>query len=283
MIVPNILLLNLIWRGEKFMANVPVVPCSREDFEKRAASFEKLSRWVTSKSINDIPCCYLSRRSTMGNVLDAGGGTGYLAQYLMNRLSISSLTIVDASKNMLDLAEIRIPNAKLINSSIETFCFNNAMLFDTILARQIFHYVDDVDMIIKLLRKCLDEKGLMYVGQFVVCNEESNVWHKNLIQNISKNRKRSFTVDEFKQKFESNGFRILESYSEDYEENLRDFYSRKTNDDVEYDFLMKSATESLSKKIKDSMKIRCQNENMFFTVQFCHLLLEKSGECNEKC
>lgn len=259
------------------MPNVSLVPCSQEDFEKRADSFEKLSRWVTSDSINNIPFYYLSRRTTMGNVLDAGGGTGYLAHYLMNRLPLSSLTIVDASQKMLDLAKTRIPSAKLVNTSIETFCSNSTVLFDTILARQIFHYVDDVDMIIRLLRERLDEDGLMYVGQFVVCNQESNIWHKNLIEKISKNRKRSFTIDEYKQKFEANGFRILESYSEDYEENIRDFFSRKTNNDLEYDLLLKSATDSLNGKIKDSMKIRFQNSNIFFTVQFCHLLLMKDS------
>lgn len=133
-----------------FYASQPV--SASEDFQKRACSYELQSRWVTSTSINTIPYNYLSRRSSMGDALDAGGGTGYLSSFLLKKIPASSLTIVDASKNMLEIARERIPSANLVNMSIESFCSENDLTFDTIIARQIFHYVDDVDITLELLR-----------------------------------------------------------------------------------------------------------------------------------
>lgn len=245
------------------------------DFQQRACTFENYSRWVTSESINDTPYHFLSQRSTMGDILDAGGGTGYLSSFLLERISATSLTIVDASENMLMIAKKRIPNANIFNTSIESFCLENDKKFDTIIARQIFHYVDDVDVVLKLLREKLNTNGLFYVGQFVVSDDNSNAWHENLIQQISKSRKRSFTLNCFRNTFESNGFRILECSTEDYEENIKDFYLRKTNDKLQYSTLLKNATESLNKTIYKKMCIKLIDNNLFFTVQFCHLLLEK--------
>lgn len=249
-------------------------PDVSEDFQKRAYSFEFQSRWVTSESINITPYNYLSRRPTMGDVLDAGGGTGYLSSYLLKKIPASSFTIVDVSKNMLVLAKERVPCANIINSSIESFCMESDLKFDTVIARQIFHYVDDLDVVIQLLRKKLNPNGLFYVGQFVVCDDDADIWHKNLIQQISKNRKRSFTLNSFLKAFERNGFKVLECCTEDYEENIKDFYSRKTNEELDYDEFLKKESNSLSREVFEKMRIRLTDNNLFFTVQFCHLLLE---------
>lgn len=264
------------WGAHAMNSYMQKTPGVSEDFQKRAYSFEIQSRWVTSESINVTPYNYLSRRGTMGDVLDAGGGTGYLSSYLSKKIPASSLTIVDVSKNMLMLAKERIPGVNLINSSIESFCMGNNLKFDTVIARQIFHYVDDINVVLRLLREKLNPNGLFYVGQFVVCDDDANIWHENLIQQISKNRKRSFTLNSFQKAFETNGFKILECYTEDYEENIKDFYSRKTNDELKYDEFLKNISRSLNKEIFKKMCIRLVDNNLFFTVQFCHLLLERT-------
>ena len=145
----------------------------------------------------------------------------------------------------------------------------------SILARQIFHYVNDIEVVLNLLREKLSSNGLFYVGQFVVCDNDSDKWHKNLIQKISKNRKRSFTFDGFQKAFESNGFRIIECCTEDYEENIKDFYTRRTNEELEYNNFYKSVKNSLNENITEKMHIKVMDNNIFFTVQFCHLLLER--------
>ena len=92
---------------------------------------------------------------------------------------------------------------------------------------------------------------------------------------ISKNRKRSFTFDGFQKAFESNGFRIIECCTEDYEENIKDFYTRRTNEELEYNNFYKSVKNSLNENITEKMHIKVMDNNIFFTVQFCHLLLER--------
>lgn len=118
---------------------------------------------------------------------------------------------------------------------------------------------------------------MFYVGQFVVCDDAADAWHADLIQKISKNRKRSFTLAGFQNTFDAHKFRILECCTEDYEESIKDFYMRKTNDDLQYDKFFEITKKSLNKDISNKMHVRLMDNNLFFTVQFCHLLLEKAN------
>ena len=243
------------------------------DFQRRACFYEDKSRWVTDPSINNVPYTFLESRATLGDMLDAGGGTGYLSSFLTNRLPASSVTIVDASKNMLALAREKMPYVNLINSTIESFSRANDRKYDTIIARQIFHYVQDENEVVRLLKNQLKNNGLFYVGQFVVTDDDSNEWHANLIRRISVNRKRSFTLDAFQNLFKSNGFRILKCSMSNYEENIKDFYSRRMNPELDYESLLSGARKTLNDQVSKSLFIKLEDDNLFFTVQFCHLLL----------
>lgn len=248
-----------------------------QDFEKRAGIFDSSSRWVKDEMVNSVPFRFLSRRSSLGHVLDAGGGTGYLTYFLSQRLPTTSITIVDASMNMLEKAEERLPQATLVCQNVETFCRDSSKRFDTILARQIFHYVDDVDVVISLLQNQLEDDGLLYVGQFVVRGREADQWHERFIQKISRNRKRSFLMEDFLTLFQKHDLRILEVETMDYEENIQAFYQRKMNDGISYDRLLQSSKDSLSEEVIQQLAVRTTEDNLFFTVQFCHLLLSKEG------
>lgn len=81
--------------------NFHIYANTSDDFQKRADVFEIQSRWVTSESINNIPRAYFSKRKTLGNSLDAGGGTGYLISLLVEKVPARSVTIVDISKKCL--------------------------------------------------------------------------------------------------------------------------------------------------------------------------------------
>lgn len=249
-----------------------------QDFEKRAGSFDTFSRWVKDETVNSVPCKFLSRRSSLGRVLDAGGGTGYLPYFLGQRLPATSITIVDASMSMLEKAKERLPQATLVNQNIEMFCQDSSEQFDTILARQIFHYVDDVDMVISLLRNQLKEDGLLYVGQFVVRGREADRWHERLIQKISKNRKRSFVLKDFLALFQKQSFQVLEVETMNYVENIQAFYQRKTNNSISYDRLLQSSKDALTEDVMQQLSVRTTEDNLFFTVQFCHLLLSKKNK-----
>lgn len=252
-----------------------------KDFEKRADSFDTSSRWVKDKTINSVPIRFLSCRNSLGRVLDAGGGTGYLPYFLSQRLPVTSITIVDASMNMLKKAKERLPQASLLCQNIETFCRDSDEHFDTILARQIFHYVDDVDVVISLLQDRLEKDGLLYVGQFVVGGREADQWHERFIQKISRNRKRSFLLKDFLALFKKHNFHIWEVETMDYEENVQAFYQRKTNSGISYAHLLQSAKNSLSEEAVQQLAVRTTEDNLFFTVQFCHLLLSKERKADQ--
>lgn len=246
-----------------------------DDFQKRAEYFDNQSRWVMDEKINYIPYKYLSYKSSLGSLLDAGGGTGFLSYYLSNKIDTSSITIVDSSINMLKKAKERMPQAKIIDTSIESYCNTNFQTFDTILARQIFHYVDDVNTIITLLKEKLKKNGVIYVGQFVVSDTYSNKWHEDFIKKISKSRKRSFILKDFLDLFSQNGFCINKIETVDYEENIKNFYQRRTNFDISYETLLESSKEALNTNVINNLMIKTTNDNIFFTIQFCNILLSK--------
>lgn len=245
------------------------------DFQKRAKNYEEDSKWVKDNIINDVPYKFLSSKDSLGNILDVGGGTGYLLYYLAKRMPFSKITIVDVSENMLQIAKSRMPHAQTVNKSIEEYCKVDLQEFDTIIARQILHYVDDVELIISLLKRKLKESGLLYVGQFVVPDNESDIWHGELIKKISPSRKRSFTQDNFLNIFLKDKLNILRFETIDYEENLRDFYKRRYNTYISYEELYNNSIRDLNDNVKEKLSVKITENNIFFTVQFCHLLICK--------
>lgn len=249
---------------------------SENDFEKRAKHFENYSKWVKDQNINSVPANFLCQHN-IGQVLDAGGGTGYLSWYLYQQFKgkIGSISLVDTSRNMLDEAEKKHNN--LINThnvSIETFCKVTTNKYDTVLLRQVLHYVDDVDEILKSLKSTMKNDGLMYIGQFVTHDEECKKWHDELMKSISKNRRRSFTQDELINYVKRNGFEIVQMEISGYDEKISDLYQRRTNPEVATSLEdLKNRMKNLkTKTIVEKMDFRCENNDLYFKMGFCHLL-----------
>ena len=196
-----------------------------------------------------------------------------MSNYLCRQLRHNSITVIDLSSSMLDIARLRMPDAIIINESIERFYENNETKYDTILARQIFHYVDDVDNIVGILHKMLNKNGILYVGQFVVSDNDSNLWHESFIKKISVNRKRSFIDKEFISLFTNEGFEVVKTEYTPYEENIKSFYNRSTNLGINYGELYDYSVSSLKESVKNDLLIRITDDNLFFTVKFLHLFL----------
>lgn len=249
------------------------------DFQKRAKEFEKRSKWVVDEETNNIPTTFFAQRH-IGELLDAGGGTGYLSYYLYQHLKdkIKSISIVDISRNMLDEAEKKYDYPILTyNSSIETFCQSTTRKFDSILMRQVFHYVGNVDIVIKLLKKVLNDNGIIYVGQILVEDEECKIWHDELMKEISKNRRRTFVLDDFVKCFKRNGFEVISCRLTDFEECFSDLYNRRVNTfEKKSSDLISKMKESATDSIKEKMSIRFENGTIYYTVKFCHLFLRKN-------
>lgn len=280
-------------RGEydRFVSHVPegldniyfkedTIGDTKIDFQKRAKNFENHSQWVKDTCINEVPISFFET-GEIGDLLDCGGGTGYLSWrlYQERKKTISSISLVDISSNMLDEARKKHDFPVVtFNSSIETFCGMTTKKYDTILLRQVLHYVNDVSEIVCLLRNILKDDGKIYVGQFIVQDEESREWHNELMKDISKNRKRTFLFDELSNCFTKNGFVIEKCVLDDYEENIDDLFVRRVNNYVnEASDKLKSKMFSLATvSLKKKMAIRFENNNLFFKVKFCHLLVKKA-------
>ena len=245
----------------------------KSDFEKRAHSYEYDSKWITSEAINSIPRFYLSSLGSYGDLLDVGGGTGFLSQYLRKQFAFHSITVLDMSPSMLEIAKNRMPDAKIICDTIEHFAAENDVTYDILLARQILHYVDNEKEIIHVLRTLMKATGVLYIGQFVVPSVASDIWHESFIKQISSNRKRSFVQDHFLQLFRDEKFKILKIGFTPYEENTKSFYKRKTNQSLDYHALYQFAVSSLNEDVQKDLQVRITSDNLFFTVQFCHILL----------
>ncbi len=274
---------------EEFAANIPdgladiyfrdrIDHGAENDFQKRAKVFESHSKWVTDEKINCVPENFFRNRY-IGDLLDAGGGTGYLSWYLYQSLKecIKSVSLIDISRNMLDEAELkRNYPVKTYNLSIETFCRATTHRFQTILMRQVLHYVEDVDTVIKLLRDILSNDGIIYVGQLVVEDQECKGWHDELMRDISMNRKRTFVYHDFIDCFTRNGFKVAEVTLTDYEENFADLFERRTYDMINYENLKLKMETLTTESIKKKMAVRFDNNSLYFSVKFCHLFLEKN-------
>ena len=246
------------------------------DFEKRAKTFEEYSRWAIDEKINAVPLRFLSSVKNTDALLDAGGGTGFLSNFLSKHINFDTICLVDSSKDMLDEARRKEYGAELFNASIEDFCHLTNKKFDVILVRQVLHYVEDVNRVISLLRSVLNDDGVIYVGQFVVEDEKCREWHDKLMQEISKNRLRTFLFDELSEDFTKAGFEIINKSFTEHSENLKNFSKRKTTDEKFFKILKEKMIRSLTKDVREKMLVKEVEGNIYYTVNFCHLLLKKS-------
>lgn len=116
------------------------------------------------KVLNEIYNCVLKTSSK--NVLDIGFGTGTLTTKLYeNGCNIFGQ---DFSNRMIELAKIKMPNAKLFNGDFSKGVVNELKnkKYDAIIATYSLHHLNDtekVDFINELLL-LLNENGKIYIG-----------------------------------------------------------------------------------------------------------------------
>ena len=250
------------------------------DFQKRAKNYEKKSRFVADEDILSVPLKYLLSRKTAGNLLDAGGGTGYLSHFLSKHIEFESIYLVDICDDMLKEAERKNYGAKIFNSSIESFCEEAMEKFDTILIRQVLHYVEDVNKIFLLLKSVLKTGGLIYVGQYLRTDNDCREWHYELAKEISKNRHRTMRHKEFLEYVCQNGLEVIQNDTTEIERSLEDFYENRIDNNLSFKELMNKMIALTSESVKDKMRIRITDSNIYYSAQFCHFLLKKKETCN---
>lgn len=178
---------------------------------------------------------------------------------------------------MLDIAKKKKDYPiKIHTTSIETFCQMTTHQFDVILIRQVLHYVENVENVIKNLKDVLRDGGVLYVGQILVIDEETQKWHESIMKDISKNRRRTFVLNEFVNIFTQNGFEVISKNITDYEERYSDLFERRVSIyEKNPKNLISNIKEITSDSLKEKMNVRFEDNDLYFKLKCCHLFLKK--------
>lgn len=243
-----------------------------DEFAARSEEYEKRSIWVSDEFVhsNAIRLLTSTGRIHFGNILDAGGGTGALAKALASRLGYDQITVIDISPSML----ARVPSQfEKTECAIESIATLNRR-FDTILLRQVLHYVHDPCQALAALFDVLSHDGTFYIGQIVAPNDESAIWLQNIASQISPRRRRVWQISDLVSILLGTGMKMGSASLHPFSDSLRSWMKRSTVQ-VDQRKLLESAKNSLDKANRNCLGILEQKDDISFEVLFFHAIFTK--------
>lgn len=179
-----------------------------EHFSDRVKQYENMSTWVTNKEILNIIVDLLPKEKKKYNILDLGAGTGAVAKHVLeNYQNVLNITALDCCLPM--LKKVNQSQIKIVEANAEEIPFENHS-FDIIVSRQCLHYVDNLDLALKEVRRVLSEKGIFLLGQIVPYDIETANYWRDIVKIRQPLRKWYFTAGQWNAKLEENGLKILE-------------------------------------------------------------------------
>lgn len=113
----------------------------KELFDKFASTYDETMekiKYAVIKKVSELNIEFY------GNVLDLGCGTGVFANCI-KKDNIKQLIGVDISQNMLNLAEKKRVYTNLFNKDAYTFLTENNIMFDFMVAFDVFEYISDIE------------------------------------------------------------------------------------------------------------------------------------------
>jgi ubiquinone/menaquinone biosynthesis C-methylase UbiE len=239
-----------------------------EDFDCRAERYESQSFWSTDEYIASH-AIELLKNHQIGDLLDAGGGTGALSRFITKSFDFTSALVVDPSGEMLT----RVPSHIQTNrASIEDFDPLNRQ-FDTILLRQVLHYTDTPREVLEKLKTILRKNGRLYIGQIVAPDNSSSQLLNSIGQQLSPNRKRVWTLEGLLTFALSGGLQLVEARLHSFRDDLRSWISRRVVD-VDEDQLVDSIRASLSPQLRSIMGMKERRNSLSFEIIWCHALFK---------
>ena len=144
--------------------------------------------WRDSVTIAD-ECVTLLAGRRLGRLLDAGGGTGTLTGHVLRRCGSDSATVLDADPQV----PRSMPGVLARRGRIEDLRAADGE-FETILIRQVLHYVRSPVGVLRRLRGRLSDGGAVYIGQLVAPDPVSARWLGGAAGWVTPARQRVWTV-----------------------------------------------------------------------------------------
>ena len=156
------------------------------NFDFIAPFYDQLAGMVFGKAIKNSQLKFISLIPPNAHVLIVGGGTGWIADCILTQSKNVSITYVEKSQKMIEIAKSRIPEKHLIqvnfiNASFETF--TSKSLFDVVICNfflDLFPLVKLKDILSKI-KQLIKENGLLFVTDFQLKNSILILWQKPLL------------------------------------------------------------------------------------------------------
>ncbi|MEK9175438.1 MAG: class I SAM-dependent methyltransferase [Patescibacteria group bacterium] len=144
-----------------------------------------------------------------GDILEAGVGQGVVLDNITHRgdKNIHSLTGIDLSDRLLEMARILLPQAAILKADIERMPFDDAS-FDFVIMVDTFQYLQDFESALCEVRRVLRSDGKFIV---TVPNKKWILFKSyiTLRKNIQPVEDYFFDFDEMKNLLTSHGFKII--------------------------------------------------------------------------
>lgn len=146
-----------------------------------------------------------------GDILEPGVGQGVVLKYIKDKTkkrSITTLTGLDISSKLLEMARATIPDANLIKGDVEAMPFKDNV-FDFVIMVNVFAYLLDFHKTLEEIRRVLRPKGVFIVTvpnkQWILFKEY--IKRRKNIQPIDDH---FFDYEEMKNLLEQHHFQILD-------------------------------------------------------------------------
>jgi len=133
-------------------------------WDKMARSFHNTS---AHSSAHRSKYCIVAEEILKTNpesILDLGCGSGLLESELCRRGYCGQAHCYDASEKMLEIARNTVKASNIYFNKVNVDgCFNPELQFDAVVAINLFFYLDNKDLFLRAVAKCLKSKDAVFI------------------------------------------------------------------------------------------------------------------------
>ncbi|HNX80519.1 MAG TPA: methyltransferase domain-containing protein [Candidatus Omnitrophota bacterium] len=146
----------------------------KEHFDRDAQLFDKnFFRFAPSykEAIEALVSVLPFGKGSTIRVVDLGCGTGNIAKAILERYPGASVTCVDLSEKMIELAKAKLKkykNVKFYVGDLRDFKFNGE--YDAVVSSLVLHHIEGADkkLFYRKIYKCLKKNGVFYTVDIVL-------------------------------------------------------------------------------------------------------------------